>query len=130
MSNFKNLLNNKLKTNTTKDFDQKFWMKFNEEFNSNEWSFLRWLRENYLLIASTGATAALALVVVFKSPYLFTPKKDIVTAHEIMESQEMLTDLDMFSEFEGEVALHDDDWNDLLKEDLLKDTDDETEEAI
>lgn len=113
-NNFKELLRQRLFRKVDHTFDQSFWAKFNKEFNTPRSWLIVWLQKNIWLISSTAAAVAVVFLIMLNRPYLFTPKKDIVTAHEILQSQELLDNLELLQDFEDDRGFRDDTWDVLL----------------
>lgn len=125
--NFFSLLKKKISFSADRNFDQRFWQKFDAEFGTSKqtaeleatafWKkYLRW------------AIPTLTAVSLTLSAVLYVEHQRLSVEQEILSHEQIVDHLDLFMTFEDVSKLTDNDWNMLLSEEKAKDNQDEEED--
>lgn len=109
MIKFWKALQSKLEVKPTKKADQKFWVAFDQEFGGNEKNARTSYKKirPFKLSVWLPVAASLALVtgLWWNQNQVSTHSQDFVAASEALQNEEMLSDLEFFSDFETAEAL-------------------------
>jgi hypothetical protein len=123
MSDFYTALRKKLEMKPSREFDQNFWAKFNEEFSSSPSSsrsqafFEKFQISWKIWTTGFASVAALFLLFFFSGTHTGQPFANNTAEIQVMAQQEMLSEMGFFQTFDSladGLPTSDEDWDILL----------------